>query len=89
MKRAIVLAAAAGLLFPGWAAAQSAARSSRVDFDDQLVQGQVNKGAAHLIERRDANLGSLVKVREGYRKEILDEKRAETAPDASPGPAVP
>lgn len=79
----IVLAAAVGLLLPSGAAAQSAARASRVDFDDQLVQGQVNKGAAHLIERRDANLGSLVRVREGYRKEILDEKLAETPTDSS------
>ncbi len=51
--------------------AQSANRASHVDFDDQLIQGQVNKGAVHLIERRDADLGSLVKVRKDYRKEIL------------------
>lgn len=51
--------------------AQSANRASHVDFDDQLIQGQVNKGAVHLIERRDADLGSLVKIHKDYRKEIL------------------
>ena len=52
-------------------AAPSKAGAGRVDFDDQLVQGQVNRGAVHLIERRDADLGSLVKLRDGYRTEIL------------------
>lgn len=59
------------MLASGSALAQNANRASHVDFDDQLIQGQVNKGAVHLIERRDADLGSLVKVRKDYRKEIL------------------
>ncbi|HVO31597.1 MAG TPA: hypothetical protein VMV18_12710 [bacterium] len=67
--------------------AQSANKASHVDFDDQLIQGQVNKGAVHLIERRDADLGSLVKVRKDYRKEIL--AGAEVAePDAAPSAMI-
>lgn len=67
--------------------AQSANNASHVDFDDQLIQGQVNKGAVHLIERRDADLGSLVKVRKDYRKEIL--AGAEVAePDAAPSALI-
>lgn len=62
-------------------------KASHVDFDDQLIQGQVNKGAVHLIERRDADLGSLVKVRKDYRKEIL--AGAEVAePDAAPSALI-
>ena len=55
----------------GVASAQSRNSASHVDFDDQLIQGQVNKGAVHLIERKDSDLGSLVKVRKNYRKELL------------------
>ena len=61
------------LTLPGSALAQSKAGASHVDFDDQLIQGQVNKGAVHLIERKDSDLRSLVKVRKSYRKEILAE----------------
>lgn len=57
------------LAAPAFASAQS--KASHVDFDDQLIQGQVNKGAVHLIERKDSDLGSLVKVRKNYRKEIM------------------
>ena len=51
--------------------AQTVRGAARVDFDDQLIQGQVNRGAVHLIERKDSDLGSLVKVRKSYRSEIL------------------
>src|SRR3954470_12248297 len=61
----------------GAAWAQSRNSASHVDFDDQLIQGQVNKGAVHLIERKDSDLGSLVKVRKSYRKEILAENVSE------------
>jgi hypothetical protein len=64
-----MLVGMAMLAVPAFASAQS--KASHVDFDDQLIQGQVNKGAVHLIERKDSDLGSLVKVRKNYRKEIL------------------
>src|SRR5688500_15583601 len=71
MTRFIPVVVVVATLVAGSAMAQSKANASRVDFDDQLVQGQVNKGAVHLIERKDSNLGSLVKKRTSYRKEIL------------------
>ncbi len=79
-----LLLLAAVLVAPNGANAQ-ARNASRVDFDDQLVQGQVNRGAVHLIERKDSDLGSLVKVRKSYRKEIL----AGTAVEAAEEPAKP
>ena len=71
MNRITLTVAVVATLVTGSAWGQSKARASRVDFDDQLVQGQVNKGAVHLIERKDSDLGSLVKKRTSYRKEIL------------------
>ena len=71
MTRFVPVVVVVATLVAGSAMAQSKAGASRVDFDDQLVQGQVNKGAVHLIERKEANLGSLVKKRTSYRKEIL------------------
>jgi len=68
---AVMVVAAGVLAASGVASAQSRNSASHVDFDDQLIQGQVNKGAVHLIERKDSDLGSLVKVRKSYRKEIL------------------
>lgn len=68
---AVMVVAAAVFAASGVASAQSRNSASHVDFDDQLIQGQVNKGAVHLIERKDSDLGSLVKVRKSYRKEIL------------------
>ena len=82
MKRNDLLTTAAAILVllvaTSSASAQSRAGASRVDFDDQLVQGQVNRGAVHLIERKDSDLGSLVKVRKSYRKEILAGTAVET-----------
>lgn len=71
MNRIGLTLAVVATLVTGSAWGQSRAGASRVDFDDQLVQGQVNKGAVHLIERKESNLGSLVKKRTSYRKEIL------------------
>lgn len=71
MNRIALTMAVVVTLLTGSAFAQSRSGASRVDFDDQLVQGQVNKGAVHLIERKDSDLGSLVKKRTSYRKEIL------------------
>ena len=71
MNRITLTVAVVATLVTGSAWGQSKAGASRVDFDDQLVQGQVNKGAVHLIERKDSDLGSLVKKRTSYRKEIL------------------
>lgn len=91
MKRNDLLTTAAAILVllvaTSSASAQSRAGASRVDFDDQLVQGQVNRGAVHLIERKDSDLGSLVKVRKSYRKEILAGTAAET-PAAAPNANV-
>lgn len=70
-RNVLVVATVVGLFAAGSAWGQSRSNASRVDFDDQLVQGQVNKGAVHLIERKDSDLGSLVKKRTSYRKEIL------------------
>lgn len=82
MKRNDLLTTAAAILVllvaTSSASAQTRAGASRVDFDDQLVQGQVNRGAVHLIERKDSDLGSLVKVRKSYRKEILAGTAVET-----------
>lgn len=72
MNRSGLIAAVVATLLTGSAWGQtSRSGAARVDFDDQLIQGQVNKGAVHLIERKDSNLGSLVKKRTSYRKEIL------------------
>ena len=71
MNRIGLTLAVVATLVTGSAWGQSRAGAARVDFDDQLIQGQVNKGAVHLIERKDADLGSLVKKRTSYRKEIL------------------
>ena len=71
MNRIGLTIAVVATLLTGSAWGQSRAGASRVDFDDQLIQGQVNKGAVHLIERKDSDLGSLVKKRTSYRKEIL------------------
>ena len=71
MNRTSLFAALVATLLSGSAFAQSRANASRVDFDDQLVQGQVNKGAVHLIERKESDFGSLIKKRTSYRKEIL------------------
>lgn len=73
MKATTLLLPAVLMLLSGTAFAQSRANASHVDFDDQLINGQVNKGAVHLIERRDADLGTLVHTRKSYRKEILAE----------------
>lgn len=70
-KTILAVAAIFMIALPASSHAQSRKNASRVDFDDQLVQGQVNRGAVHLIERKDSDLGSLVKVRKSYRKEIL------------------
>ena len=56
------------------ALAQSGRRgATRVDFDDALIKGQTKRGAVHLLERRDSELGSLVKKRVHFRDEILCE----------------
>lgn len=93
MKRNDLLTTAAAILVllvaTSSASAQSRAGASRVDFDDQLVQGQVNRGAVHLIERKDSDLGSLVKVRKSYRKEILAGTAAETSAAPNANVAVP
>ena len=53
---------------PAWA---GKARTTRVEFDDTLIKGQTNRGAVHLIERKDSNLGSMLKKRKNFRREIL------------------
>lgn len=80
-----MMAGVAVLAISSLASAQSS-KASHVDFDDQLIQGQVNKGAVHLIERKDSDLGSLVKVRKSYRKEIL--AGSENEPSITPATMV-
>lgn len=80
-----MMAGVAVLAISSLASAQSS-KASHVDFDDQLIQGQVNKGAVHLIERKDSDLGSLVKVRKSYRKEIL--AGSENEPSIAPSTMV-
>lgn len=80
--------AVVALLVSGSAFAQSKAGASRVDFDDQLIQGQVNKGAVHLIERKDSDLGSLVKTRKSFRREILAGTGAEEIAKPQPSAAI-
>lgn len=67
----ILLVAVVTAFLGGSAWAQGRSGAARVDFDDQLIQGQVNRGAVHLIERKDSDLGSLMRTRTSYRKEIL------------------
>src|SRR5436190_22817311 len=90
MNRITLTVAVVATLVTGSAWGQSKAGASRVDFDDQLVQGQVNKGAVHLIERKDSDLGSLVKKRTSYRKEILaGTDVTEAKPEAVAVAAIP
>lgn len=89
MNRIGLMVAVVATLLTGSAWAQSRAGASRVDFDDQLVQGQVNKGAVHLIERKESNLGSLVKKRTSYRKEILAGTDVNQAKPAAAVAALP
>lgn len=66
------LVALAAMTIAAPAAAGGKKRSAtRVDFDDALIKGQTNQGAVHLIERKDSNLGSLVKKRTNFRNRIL------------------
>ena len=55
----------------GVARAEGSTQTTRVDFEDALIKGQTHRGAIHLMERKDAQLGSLIKQRRNYRKEIL------------------
>lgn len=89
MNRSAVVVAAMVCLLAGTAWGQSRSNASRVDFDDQLVQGQVNRGAVHLIERKESDLGSLVKKRTSYRKEILAGTTVAEAKQAPRSIAVP
>lgn len=90
MNRIGLMVAVVVTLLTGSAWAQSSrSGASRVDFDDQLVQGQVNKGAVHLIERKESNLGSLVKKRTSYRKEILAGTDVNQAKPAAAVAALP
>lgn len=90
MNRIGLMVAVVATLLTGSAWGQSSrSGASRVDFDDQLVQGQVNKGAVHLIERKESNLGSLVKKRTSYRKEILAGTDVNQAKPAAAVAALP
>ena len=69
----LIVAVSMLLAAPAFAGGKKRSRkgATRVDFDDALIKGQTHRGAVHLIERKDSNLGSLVKKRTNYRKKIL------------------
>lgn len=70
------------LLGASTALAQNGNRgATRIDFDNTLIKGQTKRGAVQLLERRDSQLGSLVKTRVSFRENILREAGLE--PEAS------
>ncbi len=45
---------------------------TRIDFDDRLIQGQMNKsGAVYLFDRKESALRSMVHRRTSFREEIV------------------
>ena len=48
--------------------------SNRIDFGNSYVQGQsIKSGAVYLMNRKKNEITSMLKQRESYRSEILDE----------------
>ena len=48
-------------------------RLTRIDFGNAYIRGQtIQSGAVYLLQRKKSDVGSLLKPRESYRKEILE-----------------
>ncbi len=48
----------------------------RIDFGNSYILGQsIKSGAVYLLHRKKSNIKSMLKTREDYRKEILEELR--------------
>lgn len=46
---------------------------TRIDFDDRLIQGQTNKsGAVYLYDRKELQVSSMVKLRNDFRGEWVN-----------------
>ncbi len=57
---------------PGAAIPMGAGGRGRVDFEAQLIKGQTTKaGEVQILERKDAELKSMVRRRTSFRKEII------------------
>ena len=49
-----------------------AGRSTRIEFEGQLIKGQTTKaGEVQILERRDSEMKSMVKRRTSFREEII------------------
>jgi hypothetical protein len=57
---------------PAGAAGPSLRRTTRIEFDAQLIKGQTTKaGEVQILERKDTELKSMVKRRTSFREEII------------------
>ena len=57
---------------PAAAGGSSLRRTTRIEFDAQLIKGQTTKaGEVQILERKDSELKSMVKRRTSFREEII------------------
>ena len=57
---------------PAAAGGSSLRRTTRIEFDAQLIKGQTTKaGEVQILERKDTELKSMVKRRTSFREEII------------------
>jgi hypothetical protein len=57
---------------PAGAGGPSLRRTTRIEFDAQLIKGQTTKaGEVQILERKDTELKSMVKRRTSFREEII------------------
>ena len=57
---------------PSGAGGPSLRRTTRIEFDAQLIKGQTTKaGEVQILERKDTELKSMVKRRTSFREEII------------------
>jgi hypothetical protein len=65
-------AAAEPAAAPEGAGGPSLRRTTRIEFDAQLIKGQTTKaGEVQILERKDTELKSMVKRRTSFREEII------------------
>ena len=56
----------------------------RIDFGNSYILGQsIKSGAVYLLHRKKSNIKSMLKTRENYRKEILEDFKVNKADDDS------